>query len=158
VFRRFLSRPANFSWIIEGKIAGSARPENESQLLWLKRKGIKVLVSLNKEHPLDQEEVKAFGFEYVFIPVHDFMAPTLEDIKRFVEFSNEKLSQNKPVAVSCEAGIGRTGTMLAAYLVSQCWSPEKALREVKEKRGSGVESLAQRQAVFEYARLLGKFE
>ena len=138
-------------------MAGSARPENENQLLWLKNKGIKVLVSLNKEHPLDSEEVEALGFEYAFIPVRDFTAPTLEDIRRFVKFSDERLRQNKPVVVSCEAGIGRTGTMLAAYLVSQCWSPEEALKQVKEKRGSGVESLSQREAVFEYARMLGKY-
>jgi len=138
-------------------MAGSARPENENQLLWLKNKGIKVLVSLNKEHPLDSEEVEALGFEYAFIPVRDLAAPTLEDIRRFVKFSDERLRQNKPVVVSCEAGIGRTGTMLAAYLVSQCWSPEEALKQVKEKRGSGVESLSQREAVFEYARMLGKY-
>ena len=156
VFRRFLSRPANFSWVIEGKLAGSARPENENQLLWLRSKGVRALVSLDKEHPLDPEEVEAFGFEYIFIPVQDFTAPKLEDIQRFVEFSNSRLRQNKPVVVSCEAGIGRTGTMLASYLVSQCWSPEKALERVKEKRGAGVESIAQREAVFEYARRLGK--
>lgn len=138
-------------------MAGSARPENENQLLWLKNKGIKALVSLNKEHPLDSEEVEALGFEYAFIPVRDFTAPTLEDIRRFVEFSDERLRQNKPVVVSCEAGIGRTGTMLAAYLVSQCWSPEEALKQVKEKRGAGVESLSQKESVFEYARLLGKY-
>jgi atypical dual specificity phosphatase len=113
-------------------------------------------VSLNKEHPLDPEEVKAFGFEYVLIPVQDFTAPRLEDIQRFVDFTHDMLKQNKAVGVSCEAGIGRTGTMLAAYLVSQCWSPEEALKKVKEKRGAGVESLAQKEAVFEYARRLGK--
>jgi protein-tyrosine phosphatase len=142
--------------VIEGRMAGSARPENENQLLWLKNKGIKAIVSLNKEHPLVREEVEAFGFEYVFIPIQDFAAPTLVDIRRFVEFSDEKLRQNKPVVVSCGAGIGRTGTMLAAYLVSQCLSPEEALEKVKEKRGAEVESMSQREAVFEYARLLGK--
>jgi len=156
VFRRFLNKPANFSWLIEGKLAGSARPENETQLIWLRNKGIRALICLNQERPLNEHEVKDLGFEYDFIPVKDFTAPTLDDIERFVNFAQEMLSQEKPVVVCCGAGIGRTGTMLAAYMVSLCSSPEEALRQVKEKRGVGVESYEQQQAVFEYARQIGK--
>jgi len=46
--------------------------------------------------------------------------------------------------------------MLAAYLVSQCASPEEALKQIEERRGVGVESYAQREAIFEYARQNGK--
>jgi len=108
------------------------------------------------ERPLDEEEVRALGFEYTFIPVKDFAEPRLEDIRKFVSFANGMLSRSKPVVVCCGAGIGRTGTMLAAYLVSLCMSPEEALMEVEEKRGIGVESDAQRVAVYEYARQMGK--
>jgi len=108
------------------------------------------------ERPLDDQLVKTLGFEYAFIPVKDFAAPKLEDIEEFVCFVNQMLRQNKSVVVCCAAGIGRTGTMLAAYLVSQCVSPEEALRQVKEKRGAGVESHTQREVVFEYARQIGK--
>jgi len=155
ILRRFSNKPANFSWVIENKLAGSARPESERQLRWLKNKGIKAIVCLNKERPLEEEEVKRLGFEYVFIPVKDFSTPQLEDIREFVSFTNEMLRQNKSVMVCCGAGIGRTGTMLAAYLVSLCSSPEEALQSVKEKRGMGVESYAQKEAVFEYARQIG---
>jgi len=156
VFRRFLNKPANFSWMIEQKLAGSARPESEAQLRWLRNKGIRAIVCLNKERPLDTEEVRSLGFEYAFIPVQDFTAPTLEDIVRFVSFADEMIGQNKPVVVCCGAGIGRTGTMLAAYLVSQCCSAEEAVERVREKRGYGVEFYEQKEAVFEYARRMGK--
>ncbi len=156
VLRRFLNKPANFSWVIEGKLAGSARPENETQFCWLRNKGIGAIVCLNEERPLNEQEVRSLGFEYAFIPVKDFTAPRLEDIVEFLSFTNEMLAQKKSVVVCCGAGIGRTGTMLAAYLVSLCSSPEEALKQVKEKRGIGVESYAQREAVFEYARRIGK--
>ncbi|MGD8505812.1 MAG: dual specificity protein phosphatase family protein [Candidatus Bathyarchaeota archaeon] len=158
VFRRFASKPARFSWLIEGKIAGSARPENETQLKWLWNKGLQTIVCLNMERPLDEEQVKNLGFEYAFIPVRDFSSPKIEQIVEFVNFVDEMLGQNKPVAVSCAAGIGRTGTMLATYLVSKCHSPEKALREVRERRGIGVESNVQRDAIVRYARFIEKCE
>jgi len=74
----------------------------------------------------------------------------------FVIFVREMIRQRRPVLISCGAGIGRTGTMLAVYLVDQCASAEEALRKVEENRGIGVESYAQREAVFEYARQIGK--
>jgi atypical dual specificity phosphatase len=156
VLRRFLNKPANFSWMIERKLAGSARPESETQLRWLRNKGIRAIVCLNKERPLDPEEVKSLGFEYAFIPVQDFTAPSLADIMQFVSFTDGMLGQNKPVVVCCGAGIGRTGTMLAAYLVRQCHSAEEAMEQVKEKRGYGVEFYEQKEALFEYAHQMGK--
>jgi atypical dual specificity phosphatase len=100
--------------------------------------------------------VRNIGFEYFLIPIRDFSVPKMEQIHDFLSFVEEMLQQNKPVVVCCGAGIGRTGTMLAVYLVSRCYPPEEALEEVKAKRGVGVESYAQREAVFRYARSLGK--
>ncbi len=110
------------------------------------------------ERPLNDEQVKNHGFKYVFIPVRDFSAPTIEHILEFVNFVDRMLEQSNPVVICCGAGIGRTGTMLAAYLVSKCCSPEKALEEVREKRGIGVESYVQREAIFRYASFIGKCE
>jgi len=150
------SKPGNFSWIIKGKLAGSARPDTEAQLKWLRTVGIGVIVCLNRENPLEDKQVTGLGFEYLFIPVRDFAAPKHEQIVEFVSFAQEMIGQHRPVLVSCGAGIGRTGTMLAVYLVSRCASAEEALRKIEENRGIGVESYAQREAVFEYARQIGK--
>jgi atypical dual specificity phosphatase len=155
-YRRLSNKPSNFSYLIGGKLAGSSRPENEAQLRWLKDRGIRAVVCLNKEHPLDEKQLSGLGFEYVFIPVRDFTAPRIEDIEAFVGFVDEMLRQNLPVVVCCGAGIGRTGTMLAAYLVHMCSLPEEALEHIREKRAWGVESDEQRAAVFEYAKHVGK--
>jgi atypical dual specificity phosphatase len=154
--RRALGKPDNFSWVIRGKLAGSARPENEAQLRWLRSTGIKALVCLNKERPLDDKQMQELGFEYLFLPVKDFTAPSQENMIEFVRFARDMIKHNMPVVVCCGAGIGRTGTMLAAYLVSRCFSPEEALKNIEVKRGVGVESCSQKEAVFEYARQLGK--
>ena len=142
--------------MIKGKLAGSARPENETQLRWLRDAGIRAIVCLNRERPLNDKQVKGLGFEYLFIPVKDFSAPKQEDMEEFVKFADEMIGRSLPVTVCCGAGIGRTGTLLAAYLVNQCAVPEEALKQIEERRGVGVESYAQREAVFEYARRIGK--
>lgn len=154
--RGALRKPDNFSWVIRGKLAGSARPENEAQLRWLKDQGIRALVCLNKERPLDDGQVRKLGFEYLFLPVKDFTAPTQDDIVEFVRFAQEMIGHRMPVVVCCGAGIGRTGTMLAAYFVNLCFSPEEALEKIEVMRGVGVESSSQKEAVLEYARRLGK--
>jgi atypical dual specificity phosphatase len=100
--------------------------------------------------------VRELGFEYLFLPVKDFTAPTQGDIIEFVRFAQDMIEHNLPVAVCCGAGIGRTGTMLAAYFVNLCFSPEEALGKIEVMRGVGVESSSQREAVSEYARRLGK--
>jgi protein-tyrosine phosphatase len=88
--------------------------------------------------------------------VKDFTAPTQDDMVKFVRFAQDMIGHNLPVVVCCGAGIGRTGTMLAAYLVSLCFSPEGAFEEIEMKRGAGVESDSQREAVFEFAQKMGK--
>lgn len=151
--KRVLSKkPSNFSWVIEGKLAGSARPESEGQFIWLRSNGIRAIVCLSRERPLEDKQVIKLGFEYLFIPVKDFAAPKPEDMTEFVRFANDMIAQSLPVLVCCGAGIGRTGTMLAAYLVSHCASPEEALKQIEKQRGIGVESYAQREAIFEYSR------
>ena len=154
--RRTLGKPGNFSWVIGGKLAGSARPENEAQLRWLRDRGIKALVCLNKERPLNNKQVQELGFEYLFIPVKDFTAPTQNDLVEFVRFTREMIGHSMPVVVCCGAGIGRTGTMQAAYLVSLCFYPGEALEKIEMMRDVGVESHSQREAIFEYAREIGK--
>lgn len=64
--------------MIEGKLAGSARPESEPQLNWLWNEGLRAIFCLNMECPLDDEQVKKIGFEYAFMSVRDFSARTLE--------------------------------------------------------------------------------
>jgi atypical dual specificity phosphatase len=46
-----VNRPTNFSWVIEGKLAGSGMPMNYSQFLWVITHGIKAIVTV-REVPL----------------------------------------------------------------------------------------------------------
>ena len=64
----------------------------------------------------------------------------MEQAPEFVRFVNEQRKIQRPVAVHCEAGLGRTGTMLAVYLIAQGQSAETAIRRIREVEKSAVET------------------
>ena len=113
--------------------------------------GIRSIVCLNKENPLSRKIIEKEGFEYKFIPIKDFSAPSMKDMKMYIEFVENMIAKGKPVVTCCGAGIGRTGTMLAIYLVHEGFSPEEAMEELERKRRYGVEVQDQKEAIYKYA-------
>lgn len=130
-------RPNNFSWQIKGKLAGSAEPRLQQEFLWLREQGIGAIVCLNQRSPCDGSQVCSLGFEYLHLPIKDFGVPeSIEDVERCISFIQNCIEKDRPVAVHCEQGIGRTGMVLTLYLIAQGASPREAIRQVEMIRGS----------------------
>lgn len=158
----------NFYWLIEGQLAGMAMPtaarayayledadkmakeEFQYEIEDLLSRGIRSIVTLT-ESPLADGPLQRAGIVYLHIPVPDMTAPTLSQIHKFVAYVQQSIQENKPVAAHCLGGLGRTGTMLACYLVSQGYSSSDAIRQVRDKRPHSIETLQQEEAVIEYA-------
>ena len=68
-----------------------------------------------------------------------------------IEFINKQIKVNRPVAVRCYSGIGRTGTVLACYLVHCGREPSEAIFRVRELRRGSIETQEQEEMVFKYA-------
>lgn len=148
----------NFGWLIDGEIAGHSAPQSEADLYYLNNKGIKALVRMAESHKarVKTAQVAKLGFSDCHEPVPDFNAPNQVQIERMITFISQSVAEGKPVGVSCGADIGRTGTILACYLVSKCYTAEQAIQEVKHKRGAEIETDAQKEAVRVFAKKLGK--
>ena len=81
------------------------------------------------------------------IPVQDFQPPTLAQMIEFAAVVQGSVAAGKPVAVHCTAGIGRSGTMAAVYLVAEGAAAEAAITAVRQLRPGSIETPAQEDAV-----------
>ena len=115
--------------------------------------GVRAVVCL-LNIPSDAAVFETAGFTFLCLPIPDGSAPTLEQAKDFVRFVEEQRNAQRPVAVHCEAGLGRTGTMLAIYLIAQGQSAEEAIRQVRKSEPIAVETPRQIQFLELFARLL----
>lgn len=146
-----------FSWIEDGHVAGCRGPHNRSDLEFLRSKGILALVRLayKNETGMTKQVVEASAMEDCYEPVKDYTAPSQEQIDRVLNFMRSVLEQGKPVAVSCWYGKGRTGTILACYLVSLGHTAEQAMKQLFLVRPDSEEILhvpGQKEAIVEFAR------
>ena len=120
-----------------------------SDLAFLSDQGIRHLVTLT-ERPLDGGWLEEAGVEAIHIPVVDTMAPEQDQIRTFVSYVDERLGLGEPVLAHCLGGFGRTGTMLASYLVHCGATAEQAIEEVRQKRPGSIETTVQSEAVQAY--------
>jgi len=142
----------NFSWIENGRVAGCRGPRTSSDLAFLRSQGIGALVRLayEEETGMTKRKVEAEEIDDFYEPVRDFTAPSQEQIDRVLKFMRNALDHGKPVAVSCGAGIGRTGTILGCYLVSLGLTAEQAIQQLRLTRPRSAEVLEQREAIIEF--------
>ena len=141
--------PYNFSWLIPAKLAGMARPRR-SDAEWLRSRGITAVLTLTEKAATEFE-----GIEALHEAVPDMQAPTLDQLHRGVSYIDGVLAEGGAVAVHCDAGMGRTGTFLAAYLVSRGHDADAAVRAVREQRPGSIETVEQEIAVRRFAELMG---
>ncbi len=145
----------HFSWLVEQKLAALSYPESEDAFTLLWKLGIRAMINLAEE-PLPGEIPRKVGILTEHIPVVDFTAPTLQQVEQALAMIHFCLDREMPVAVHCIAGLGRTGTILACYLVGQGISAEEAITTIRKWRPGSIEISEQEAVIYEYERFLLK--
>lgn len=136
--------------------SGSELTSYDDEVAVLHTAGVRAVVSL-LNIPSDATVFTSAGFAFLCLPVADGGAPTMEQVEEFLRFVAEQRATQRPVAVHCEAGLGRTGTLLATYLIAQGENAAAAIRQVRAAEGSAIETPRQVHFLEQYAHSLGEY-
>jgi atypical dual specificity phosphatase len=138
--------PRGFLWLKHGQLAGTPVPgvyfEMEYDLKALKRVGVTTLLTLT-ETALEDARLTPFGIKSIWEPVPDMHAPSIEQGIRICQTIDQLLANNEVIAVHCRAGLGRTGTILAAHLIWEGHGALNALETVRRIEPRWVQSQVQ---------------
>jgi atypical dual specificity phosphatase len=157
-----------FYWLIEGVLAGCPRPGGgtrlfsargdegadgalDADLAWLRERGIGALLTLT-ETPLPADALERHGFAGLHVPVDDLTAPTPEQLEITLAFIDRQRAAGRAVAVHCKVGQGRTGCVLAAYLIRAGSPPDEALRHLRAVCPGAVGVPEQERALHAFAQ------
>ena len=78
----------------------------------------------------------------------------MDELDYALEWLNEHIELRKKVLVHCRFGVGRSGTIIAAYLLKKGLTLNQVLKEMKQMPATPT-SPEQREIIVEYAQKLG---
>jgi atypical dual specificity phosphatase len=152
-------------WVVPGVLAGMPMPfihadrrmagggaldAFDDDLPALHSLGVRAVVSL-LNIPSDAAVYESAGLSFLCLPVPDGGAPTFGQAEDFVHFVELQRAARRGVAVHCEAGLGRTGTLLAAYLITHGESAAAAIERIRAVERDAVETRRQIHFLEQYA-------
>lgn len=129
-----VDEPTGFAWVEKGRLAATGYPAGRNQVQWLAKQGVRSILTLT-ERPLPRAWTDGLGLTLGHVGMGDHAPPTLDDLNAGVKFIEDELASGGCVAVHCLAGEGRTGSVLAAYLIKDRGQTAaealKTLRKIK---------------------------
>jgi atypical dual specificity phosphatase len=94
---------------------------------------VKGVINMCEEYKGPIEKYEKLGIEELWLPTTDHFEPTVEDMKKAVDFIKKygKKSNGEKVYVHCRAGHGRSAAIVYAYLLSK--NPNVDMKELNEE-------------------------
>lgn len=129
------------TWVTDQLGVGQA-PMSHPQLDSIREQGVDAILNLCGEFCDLHDIEKDAGFEVRYLPLEDEEAPGLIELEKTLEWLDEAIYLGKKVLIHCRHGIGRTGTVLNAYLLRRGLGHKlagKALKKLKSKPANFVQ-------------------
>ena len=139
--------PSGFKWLVNGLLGGVARPGIFHGLTHdveaLARVGTSLLITLNENWSPPVELLAEHGIDSLHLKIKDLHAPTFEGAVETCRAVNKYLTHDRVCVFHCRAGVGRTGTMLAAQLMFYGYNAQDAIKLTRNANPKWIESTAQ---------------
>ena len=107
-------------WVLINELAIGKLPTIENDLIYLKGKGIKSILSLcNKDEIVEIENLNNFKYKVVVLPDHKTgKLPSIKDLRHALQ-ELKKLMAFGPTFVHCVASVERSPLLCMCYLVNE---------------------------------------
>lgn len=147
-------RNNTLTWVTDQLAVGPA-PASRATMKHLRKEGIQGIMNLCREfldlHAIEEEE----GFEVYYLPITDEEAPDLVELEKALAWLDEALYLGKKVYIHCRHGLGRTGTVLNAYLLRRGLGHRLANRKLNKLRSKPA-NFTQWRSIRKYGKETGK--
>jgi dual specificity MAP kinase phosphatase len=115
----------------------------------LQKRGVTAVVNLRDE--FDDAEAGIAPAHYLFLPTVDDTPPTIAQLCQGVRFIRSEIDAGGQVYVHCMLGVGRSVTLVAAYLVASGMPPSLAWKTLRRRRPFIQPTVGQEARLVEFA-------
>jgi len=102
-----------------------------------------VMLEMDWELDYDIQQWRKFGVNVKHLPIPDFGTPGLNDLQEVIEWIKREIEKGTTVLVHCLGGIGRSGMVAAAYLISNGFGVDEAIKQVRARVTGAIETYEQ---------------
>ena len=147
------------SWIqLNPRIGGMPYPENRADIHGLyNQQNVGLIVTLTEDPLPSWYFIGEMHSINIHLPIAKNKAPSAVQLEYFLAKAKETHAQGKAVVVHCDKGLGRTGTMLACWMIANehrmsfpDMTAEKVIQELRTRRPNSVSSHEQKKFIQYY--------
>lgn len=140
-------REMGLRWVLPRRLGGMHQPgllgDIDGDLQALAQLGVTHLVSLI-ESPLALEGVDNAGIRVTWFPIDDMRAPDIEACRALLDTLCRDFDSGDNLLFHCRGGLGRTGLMLACFLIAhRDMSAAQAIEHVRKINPNYIQSQVQ---------------
>lgn len=126
--------PTGFRWIVPGRMGTCPLPgavqDIGIDLDALRTVGVTLLITLT-HNDLPQDALAAHGLRNLHLPIYDREAPTIAQLRMLAMRMTRLIQAGEVLAIHCRAGLGRTGTVAAGWLIHEGLTAQAALERLR---------------------------